>query len=216
MHQEQARILIDSCIKEFRTWQSLIHLVHAERRALTEEDTPCLAALAKRKETILSELTKHSQAQQALEDRFLNNPCCCLVNCHSQLAHPVLFEVLFPDEQFCLQRIAEGIEALIEQLEDLAQGNYALAACVTKRAWILQAWLQEDNLKTLNALRAASTVVHDSLESIGNRNIPRTSIQPSQSQPQSTLELINSFPTSESTESLDPEKQYTFTSFISG
>jgi len=46
----------------------MICLIQMERRALTEEDAPGLNALAKRKETILTDLSKRSLALRMLED----------------------------------------------------------------------------------------------------------------------------------------------------
>ena len=181
MRQEQTKFLIDSCVKEFRTWQDMICLIQMERRALTEEDAPGLNALAKRKETILSDLSKRSLALRMPEDEAASDPRGCLIDPYYQLTYPMIFETFSPDERFCIQRITEGIGALIEQMEELAQANYALAACVTKRAWALQAWLQEDNPRTLTALHTTAVFVHNSLESFSNGNSIRA-LSP-QSQP---------------------------------
>ncbi len=62
-----------------------------------------------------------------------------------------ILDTFTPEEAGCLLHVAEGIETLVVQLEDLARGNYALADCAMKRAWALQTWLQVASQNSLSS-----------------------------------------------------------------
>jgi hypothetical protein len=150
MRQDQSKSLIDLLIKEFRVWETLLRLTREERQALFAEDLPVLANLAKSKECLFRELGLYQHSRQELLKYLLGIQACGPDFLKSPPMQAIL-DTFTPDEAGCLLHVAEGIETLVVQLEDLARGNYALADCAMKRAWALQTWLQVASQNSLSS-----------------------------------------------------------------
>ena len=150
MCQDQSKSLIDLLIKEFRVWETLLRLTREERQALFAEDLPVLANLARYKERMFRELGLYQHSRQELL-KYLLGIQGCGPNFQKSPPMQALLDTFSPDEAGCLLHVAEGIETLVVQLEDLARGNYALADCAMKRAWALQTWLQVASQNSLSS-----------------------------------------------------------------
>jgi hypothetical protein len=150
MRLEQSKSLIDLLIKEFHIWETLLRLTREERQALFTGDMSNLADLAREKEMMFGELALYQHSRRELLKYLLGSQLCE----SEYIQGPSMQRLLVtysPDEAHCLQRLSEGIEILVGQMEDLARGNYALADCAMKRAWALQTWLETANQKSLTS-----------------------------------------------------------------
>jgi hypothetical protein len=150
MHQDQSKSLIDLLIKEFRVWEILLRLTREERRALFAQDLPVLANLARSKERMYRELGLYQHSRQELLKYLLDIQSCGPDFLKTPPLQAIL-DTFTPEEAGCLLHVAEGIETLVVQLEDLTRGNYALADCNMKRAWALQSWLQVASQNSLSS-----------------------------------------------------------------
>jgi hypothetical protein len=163
MRQDQSKSLIDLLVKEFRIWETLLGLTREERQALFAEDLSLLATLASRKERMFSELALYQHSRQELLKYLLGSQGCS----PDYLTNPSMqatLESFTPEEAGCLLHITEGIELLVNQLEDLARGNYALADCAMKRAWALQTWLQVASQNSLSSPLTEVIAAHSLLK----------------------------------------------------
>lgn len=129
--------LEDILVKEFRVYQVLFGLTKEEREALSKNDVQLLLALVERKEALLDELgqlheTRRMKMQAVADVLGLANPS------------PTLAEVLAalePGAAGQLGHLRAGILALMHQIQEITQGNRALANTAIERADALQTFL---------------------------------------------------------------------------
>ena len=151
MRQEKTKTLLDLLVQEFRLWQALSRLTRQERGALFDCDPRCLTELAKHKKTLLESLTSRQQERQALTQSS-TGPYPSGASGLPQVPRDLPCDGLTPEETGCLLRLAEGIQALAEQIHELVQGNFALADCSLKRLWAMQYWLDQETQISLPVL----------------------------------------------------------------
>ena len=167
MHQDKSKSLIDLLIKEFRVWETLLRLAKEERQALLAEDLSILAYLASQKEHLFGDVRLYQHARQELLKSFLG-PHGSGPDYLKCPAMQTLLESFSPEEASCLFHISEGIELLINQLEDLARGNYALADCAMERLWALQTWLQVASQNNSSVLPTEVDAARSPLKTAGH------------------------------------------------
>ncbi len=142
-----------SLVREFRLFQSLLHLTQEERQALRRGDVVRLMALAEYKENLLDRLAalepSRSRIQIALTAESTGAP---LDPASPDFATLTQME---PDERRRLTRLLDGILALSAQVRNLVQGNRLLARRALNQAASQQAGLLNDSQLDLRALFTA-------------------------------------------------------------
>jgi len=151
-HPQKLQDLLQLLVCEFRIWQALLCLMHTERCLLVECDVTGLTELAPRKDELLKLLSNYHKQRRWIapdsDEPFGIDPIC-------GEGRPALAG-LADDEAARLSRIFEGIRTLAWQVGELAEGNYALADCSTRRLWSIQTsrvlWAQGEPRKKLPVL----------------------------------------------------------------
>ncbi len=163
MDQENHNSLFVLLVQEFRLWQDLARLARQERQALYDCNASLLAALFISKEPLMELLVSCQQKRHAL--LFSSEPpnnirLADRMPTPRQIPCDGLNEV----EANLVLRLTGGIQTLVEQISELALGNYALADCALKRLWGIQSWLDRDLQINLPDLLAFTLTEKEALQ----------------------------------------------------
>ena len=126
-------------VQEFRICQALYNLANEERVALAQESAVDLFALVGRGQALLNQLGELESARRALVQNLYS-----LYRGKTQPRKPSFEQFLRRlDSQSAeeLQRLHEGILAVMERVRELARVNYALFSDALERSGALQAQL---------------------------------------------------------------------------
>ena len=143
MDPDNRKSFFDLLVQEFRLWQSLARLTRQERQALYDCNAPRLAALFTSKETLLESLVSCQQKRHVLlfSSDLPNNTGLAD---RTPAPHQIPCDGLNEVQANLVLHLTGGIQTLVEQINELAQGNYALADCSLRRMWGIQSWLERD------------------------------------------------------------------------
>ena len=150
-------VLESGLVREFRLYQSLLHLTQDERQALRRGDVVRLMALAEHKENLLDRISALEPARSHFQ--------AALASEATGTATPEQMDLLRNIEEGDRRRLVsllEGIMALAAQVRDLVQGNRLLAGSALNQAASQQAGLLSDSRLDLPALFTALLAQHES------------------------------------------------------
>jgi len=135
--QENLTTLEDILVREFRACQTLHIITKDEQKLLSNGDIHKLLTLVERKESVLDNL---SQLEEKL--RIIVLDLATIVNLHPQSASlGEVLSVINNDFSERLERLREGILALLGVIRNLTYGNQAIATAGLERLDGVQAFL---------------------------------------------------------------------------
>ena len=135
--QEYLSTLEDILVREFRICQTLYTITKEEQKSLSNGDIHELASLIEQKESILDQM---NQMEENL--RVTISKLAQIIDLPARTTS--LAEILLAlDDEFSerLQRLREGIMALLRVIRNLTYGNQAVAKNGIKRIDAVQAFL---------------------------------------------------------------------------
>lgn len=135
--QENIAIIEDLLVKEFRTCQNLKSLIDNEREAMFNGGVERIMEIVEQKETLLDELEHLEEKRRAIVPDLAD--CLGLSTREGNILE--IIHALDPENAGRLNRLREGILALVANIRDLTHGNRALAISALQRADALQAFL---------------------------------------------------------------------------
>ncbi len=162
MDQDNHTSLFVLLVQEFRLWQLLARLARQERQALYECNTLRLAALFTSKIPLMESLVSCQHKRHVLF--FSSEPPNNRLADRMLAQHQIPYDGLNEVEANLVLCLIGGIQTLVQQISELALGNYALADCSLKRLWGIQSWLDRDQQINLPDLLAFTLNENEALQ----------------------------------------------------